>query len=101
MDCIDKINDIQKRGPLSHDFVLYDATLRNLQTLAESTKRLPESVKELNPSIDWKNIAGFRNIVVHDYLGEIDPQTIEKIIQTHLPLLKEAITQMVGDSPID
>ncbi len=47
-----------------------DAVLRNLQTLAESTQRISESLKASRPEIDWRGIAGLRNILVHDYLGD-------------------------------
>jgi uncharacterized protein with HEPN domain len=48
---------------------LQDAVLRNLQTMAESTQRLSESIKERYPQIEWRHIAAFRIVLVHDYLG--------------------------------
>src|SRR5699024_3640071 len=45
LDAIAKIELIQQRGDLTRDDVLYDATLRNLQTLSEATQRLPDAVK--------------------------------------------------------
>lgn len=50
----------------------YDAILRNLQTMAESSKRLPDSLKQTHPEVPWRDIAGFRNILVHDYLEGLD-----------------------------
>jgi len=41
LDAIEKIRRIQQRGDLTRDEVLYDATLRNLQTLSEATQRHP------------------------------------------------------------
>ena len=49
--------------------MVQDAILRRLQTLAESTQRLSEDLQEKMPTIDWRSISGFRNILVHDYLG--------------------------------
>ena len=37
LDAIEKIRRIQQRGDITQDEVLYDATLRNLQTLSEAT----------------------------------------------------------------
>ncbi len=54
--------------------------LRNLQTLAESTQRLSDSVKMRYPQIEWRRIAAFRNILVHDYLG-IDIERVWEITQ--------------------
>jgi uncharacterized protein with HEPN domain len=75
--------------------MVQDAILRNLQTMAESTQRLSDKAKESQPQIDWYKIAGFRNILVHDYLG-IDTETIWNIIKKDLPALKEAVTTMMG-----
>lgn len=57
----------------------YDAILRNLQTMAEATQRLPEEFKNRYPNIPWKDISGFRNILVHDYLGDLDDEIVETI----------------------
>lgn len=67
-----------------------DAVLRNLQTLAESTQRLSEPLKASRPEIDWRGISGFRNILVHDYLG-ISLQSVWEIVEVFLPQLKAAI----------
>ena len=49
--------------------LIQDGVIRTLQTLAESAQRLSESIKESYPEVDWKGLAGFRNVLVHDYLG--------------------------------
>jgi len=43
--------------------------MRNLQTMAESTQRLSDAAKEAHPEVDWYKISGFRNVLVHGYLG--------------------------------
>lgn len=78
LDAIAKIRRIQTRGDLTLDDVLYDATLRNLQTLSEATQLLPDEKKAVYPAIPWREISGFRNILVHNYLGSIDPLTVAK-----------------------
>jgi uncharacterized protein with HEPN domain len=51
LDAIAKITRIRSRGDLTQDEVLYDAALRNLQTLSEATRHLPERKTSLCPSI--------------------------------------------------
>lgn len=63
LDAIEKIRRIQARGDISRDDILYDAALRNLQTLSEATQRLAEGKKALCPDIPWREISGFRNIL--------------------------------------
>ena len=95
IDAIEKIARIQARGDLAKDEVLYDATLRNLQTMAEATQRLPEHLKAQYPHIYWNEISGFRNILVHNYLGDIDPITVNLVVLNHLPQLLECVKTML------
>ena len=65
---------------------IQDAVLRNPQTLAESTQRISDQLKSLHPEVDWRVIAGFRNVLVHDYLG-INLERVWAIVSVHLPVL--------------
>lgn len=97
LDAIAKIRRIQARGDLIQDEVLYDAILRNLQTLSEATQLLPDEKKAAFPAIPWREISGFRNILVHNYLGDIDPLTIVAVINRHLQPLEECVRIMLAD----
>ncbi len=97
LDAIAKIQRIQDRGDLTQDEVLYDATLRNLLTLSEATQLLPEEKKIAYPSIPWFEISGFRNILVHNYLGNIDSMTVASVIDQHLKPLEECIRAMLSE----
>lgn len=101
LDTIEKIDRIQQRGDLTLDEVLYDASLRNLQTLSEATQQLPEAIKARYPTIPWKQISGFRNILVHNYLGDIDAQTVLMVVRQHLPPLESAMRDMLATDPAD
>lgn len=76
------------------DDMVQDAVIRNLQTLAESTRRLSETVKAARPEVEWRSIAAFRNVVVHDYLG-LDLDQIWSIVDQDLPTLKRAIEALL------
>ena len=76
----------------------YDAILRNLQTLSEATQQLPEYLKQQYDQIPWAQISGFRNILVHNYLGDIDPETILSVVKTHIPPLQRAAAEMIKQS---
>lgn len=69
-----------------------DAVLRNIQTLAESTQRLSETLLARHPGVPWKKIAALRNILVHDYLG-IDPAIVWEIVEVHLPQIVNVVHQ--------
>lgn len=97
LDAIAKIRRIQERGDLTQDDILYDAALRNLQTLSESTQHLPDDMKTAWSDIPWRDISGFRNILVHNYLGEIDAQTVTTVIDRHLNALETSVRAMLKD----
>jgi uncharacterized protein with HEPN domain len=92
LDCIRRIerNVSSGKDAFFTTEVLQDAILRNLQVMAESTQRLPESVKAEYPEIEWARIAAFRNLLVHDYLG-IDVERVWEIIHRDVPGLKAAV----------
>jgi uncharacterized protein with HEPN domain len=98
LDAIAKVRRIQQRGNLTDDEVLYDAALRNLQTLSEATQMLADEEKAKYPAIPWREISGFRNILVHNYLGDIDPLTISAVINTHLQPLEDCIKAMLANA---
>ena len=95
LDAIAKIRRIEQRGSLIDDEVLFDAALRNLQTLAEATQMLPDALKTQFSTIPWREISGFRNILVHNYLGDIDPLTVSSVITTHLQAIEECMKTML------
>jgi uncharacterized protein with HEPN domain len=75
------------RGAFMSSTLIQDAVVRNLQTLAESTQRLSEGLRSQHPEVDWRAIAGFRNVLVHDYLG-VDTEEVWKVVESELPGLK-------------
>ena len=76
------------------DTMIQDAVIRNLQVLAESTQRLSESTKVSHPEVPWHEIAGFRNVVVHGYLG-IDLKQIWLIVEQNLEELQGQVEIML------
>jgi len=74
--------------------LIQDAIIRNLQVLSESTQRLSDAAKESMSEVDWFKIAGFRNVLVHDYLG-IDIERVWNILEKDLPAFKKAVQKML------
>jgi len=55
-------------------------------------------LKQQHPAIPWKQISGFRNILVHNYLGEIDSQTVLTVVQQYLTPLEKTVQAMLESS---
>jgi uncharacterized protein with HEPN domain len=71
-----------------------DAVLRNLHTLSDSIQRISPGLKVDHPTLKWREIAAFRNVIVHDYLG-IDLDQIWDIIELDLPVLKTEVESIL------
>lgn len=89
--CIARIEEytVEGRDKFFASHLVQDGVIRNLQTLAESSRRLSEGRKALHPDVDWKGLAGFRNVLVHDYLG-VDLEYVYRAVEHDIPRLKEA-----------
>ena len=98
-ECIERVEKYIAAGgkeAFMASTLIQDAILRNLQTLAESTQRLSAALKEKHPEMDWYKIAGFRNVLVHGYLG-VDLERVWIIVERDLPNLKLGITSMLKE----
>jgi uncharacterized protein with HEPN domain len=69
LECIQSIERYSGSRDIELDELTQDAILRKLQILAESSKRISEARKAEFSQVRWRELAGFRNVVVHDYLG--------------------------------
>ena len=89
--CIRRIEEYNAEGRAKffESYLIQDGVIRNLQTLAESSRRIGEDVKTAHPDVDWKSLAGFRNVLVHDYLG-IDLDHVYRAVEHDVPRLKVA-----------
>jgi uncharacterized protein with HEPN domain len=76
--------------------MIQDAVIRNLQIMAESSQRISAERQNRHPEIEWFVIAGFRNVLVHDYLG-VDLEKVWNIIVADLPGLKHAVKVMMDE----
>jgi uncharacterized protein with HEPN domain len=100
LECIGRIEEHTAVGRpaffASH--TLQDATLRNLQTMTEATQRLSDAAKATQPHIPWQQIAAFRNVLVHNYLG-IDLDQVWTVIERDVPPLKQAVLAILAAQP--
>ena len=99
-ECLARIADYtqNQRRTFTSSIQVQDAAIRNLQVLTESSQRLSAEIKLTEPSVPWRELAGFRNIIVHGYLG-VDLDAIWLVIERDLPPLAEAVQRMALRCP--
>mgnify|MGYP005850344627 CR=1 FL=1 len=102
LECIERIERYTggDREYFFSDNKTQDAVLRNLHTLSESTQRLSKALKEAHPQVDWRGISGFRNILVHDYLG-INLVRVWGVVEQELPGLKRNILEIMAELGVE
>jgi len=73
-----------------------DAVAHNLQVIGEAVKNIPDDMRDRYPQIEWRKIAGLRDILAHAYFA-IDDEIVWDIVQTKLTALGDCITTMKAD----
>jgi len=64
-----------------------DAVVRNLMTMGESIRWIPEPILDAHPAVPWRILRGVRNVVVHEYFG-VDPGILWQTVRRDLPPLE-------------
>lgn len=72
-----------------------DAVIRNFEIIGEACKKLTNETKSLRADIPWREVAGLRDVLIHDYMG-VDVKEVWNIVTNHLPSLKTAIEELSG-----
>jgi uncharacterized protein with HEPN domain len=72
-----------------------DAVLRNLEIIGEAAKNVPDDVRAISSEIDWRRIAGLRDILAHQYFA-VNLATVWDIVQTGLKPLSERSKRLLS-----
>ena len=73
-----------------------DAIMRQLEIIGEATKRLSEALRAEYVAVPWRQIAGLRDILIHNYMG-VDLNAVWEVTQGDIPALKAHIIIMLKE----
>lgn len=77
-----------------NDGMMVDAVIRNLEIIGEATKNIPKRIRTKYPELAWKEAAGFRDVLIHDYFG-IDIESVWDTLQNNIPGFKEGLKSVL------
>jgi len=99
LDSIEKIEDFVKGfdfEEFSKDTKTIYAVVRALEIIGEATKNLPTSLRSNHPEVPWKDMAGFRDKVIHGYFG-VDLEVVWDTAVKDAPFLKPLIANILDE----
>ena len=70
-----------------------DAVIRNCEIIGEAIKHVPDDYRAQHPEVDWRGLAGLRDVLIHQYFG-VDYVVVWQIAVSECPLYRTAIAAL-------
>jgi uncharacterized protein with HEPN domain len=97
-ECIERIESYTLDGKETflQTIIIQDAVIRNFEIIGEATKRLSTELKAAYQDVPWQQVAGFRDVLIHDYL-KVNLNRVWGVIEQNLPELKAIVEAILQD----
>jgi uncharacterized protein with HEPN domain len=83
-----------------NDDMISSAVIRKFEIIGEATKQIPEDIRNAYPDVQWKEMAGMRDRLIHFYFG-VKYELVWHTIKDVIPLLKPIINKIITDIKTD
>ncbi|HJH25733.1 MAG TPA: DUF86 domain-containing protein [Methanophagales archaeon] len=97
LTCIEKIERDTSNVPFEEfcgNEMAVDAVIRNFEIIGEAVKKIPEEIRKKYVNVEWKEAAGFRDVLIHDYFG-IDSEAVWDTLRNNIPPFKKEIVKVL------
>jgi uncharacterized protein with HEPN domain len=100
-DAAARILEYTKDGPVRFlaDPRTQDAVIRNLEIVGEAVKNLTESARAREKEIPWRQIAGMRDKLIHQYFG-VNLELVWKTVEIEIPRLQKAVERLLDENEV-
>lgn len=75
---------------------IQDSVIRRLEIIGEAIGKFPEEIKKLNPDVQWNEISGMRNFLIHEYFG-VSIHLVWNTVKKDIPKLKKQVIKLIQD----
>jgi len=89
------INPETLKDEFLKDETIKRAVVRSLEIIGEATKKIPVDVKLKWQHIAWKNMAGMRDRLIHDYMG-VNYSIVWDVVKNLIPQIKVEIQEIIS-----
>lgn len=94
MDQISEYTDQISMAEFKENRLIQDAVVRNFEIVGEAAKKVSIQTKKKFPHIPWKNMAGMRDKLIHNYMG-VDLDAVWKTIEDIAPSMRKKLDEVV------
>jgi uncharacterized protein with HEPN domain len=99
MDQIAEYTDPLDYNSFMESRMIQDAVIRNLEVIGEAAKNVSNSTKADHPQIPWKQMAGMRDKLIHNYMG-VDLGAVWNTVEKVIPDLKRDLQQIADQTDL-
>lgn len=98
LEAIERIERYAVRGreAFDSDELIASWIVRHIELIGEAARALPGDVRNCAPGVPWREIAGMRNVLVHDCF-DIDADIVWRVVERDLPVVKPKLERLLVD----
>jgi len=97
LECVTRVRTYTVGGytVFLDDVRTQDAVIRNFEMIGEAVKRLPERVRLAAPDVPWRRLAGFRDVLIHQY-DSVDVDEVWGAVENDLAVIEDGVKQALA-----
>jgi len=97
LQALGRVEEVGRRGRAAFlgDWLLQDAAIRNFEIVGEAAKRVSPTLQAAHPEIPWSDLAGLRDVLIHQY-ARVDLEIVWALIERRATALREDLARLVA-----